>query len=166
MGGQAGGRTTGVKARKSRRRSIAGDEDHRWDPCVSWRGVRCLVNNVSHKALGGNHGGLERRSGVAGGGNSKLQPKHAKLLANVGVAEMVHCWSIRAPKRCTRCISRGSRLVGGSKGSGGNTVGDINGKLQETQDAQEEDIATVLADCGMVDMTVHFTPRRRYRGGV
>ena len=95
-----------------------------------------------------------------------FSPNMPSFLLTLGSQRWYIVGAYVPPKRCTRCISRGSGLVGGSKGSGGNTVGEINGKLQETQDAQEEDIATVLADCGLVDMTVHFTPRGRYRGGV
>ena len=43
-------------------------------------------------------------------------------------------------------------------------LGLINIRLREPQDSREEDIATALADSGMVNITAHFMPRRRYRG--
>ena len=42
-------------------------------------------------------------------------------------------------------------------------LGDLNPQLHEPRDAREEDLAIALADIGMVDMTYHFIPRRRYR---
>ena len=39
-------------------------------------------------------------------------------------------------------------------------IGDLNAWLQEPRDAREEDLVTALADCSLVDMTSHFTPRR------
>ena len=38
-------------------------------------------------------------------------------------------------------------------------LGDLNVRLQEPRNA------TVVAACGLEDMTDHFLPRRRYRGG-
>ena len=45
-------------------------------------------------------------------------------------------------------------------------LGDINVWLRELQDAQEEDLAEVWADCRLVNMTAHFTAQMRYRGGI
>ena len=41
---------------------------------------------------------------------------------------------------------------------------DLNARLQKPLDARDEDLATVLADIGVVDLTAHSMPRRRYRG--
>ena len=41
------------------------------------------------QALGGNISSMEGGRGVEGGGNHQLWPKRGKLLAEVGVAEMV-----------------------------------------------------------------------------
>ena len=43
-------------------------------------------------------------------------------------------------------------------------LGDLNVRLQEPRDTQEEELATVVAACGLVDMKLHFMLRRRYRG--
>ena len=42
-------------------------------------------------------------------------------------------------------------------------LGDLNVRLQEPHEAQEEELAMVVAACGLKDMTSHFIPRRRYR---
>ena len=38
-------------------------------------------------------------------------------------------------------------------------------RLQEPHDKREEELATVLADRGVVDMIAHFLSRHRYGGG-
>ena len=43
-------------------------------------------------------------------------------------------------------------------------LGDLNIRLREPQDAMEKELVTELANIGLVDMTDHFMPRRRYRG--
>ena len=40
----------------------------------------------------------------------------------------------------------------------------LNARLQEPQEAREEDLVTALADSGVVNMTAQFMSRRRYRG--
>ena len=62
-------------------------------------------------------------SGVECGGHHQLRPKRGNFLVDVGFAEMVYCWGIRAPKRCTRYLLCGAGFGGGTKGSGGHTVG-------------------------------------------
>ena len=37
-------------------------------------------------------------------------------------------------------------------------------RLREPRRESEEELATELADCGMVNMASHFLPQRRYRG--
>ena len=41
-------------------------------------------------------------------------------------------------------------------------LGDLNSPLPELRGAREEDLAMALVDSGTVNMTDHFTPRRRY----
>ena len=41
----------------------------------------------------------------------------------------------------------------------------LNVQFQEPRDAREEDTATALADCGLVNMTSHFMLQRWYRRG-
>ena len=41
---------------------------------------------------------------------------------------------------------------------------DLNMRLQEPRDAWEEELLTVVAFCGLDEMTEDFMPRRRYRG--
>ena len=41
----------------------------------------------------------------------------------------------------------------------------LNVRLQELRYVREEELATVVAACGLEDMTAHFMPRRRYIGG-
>ena len=43
-------------------------------------------------------------------------------------------------------------------------LGDLNVRPREPYDVQEEELVTVVADCGLEDTTAHFMPRRRYRG--
>ena len=43
-------------------------------------------------------------------------------------------------------------------------LGDLNVRLQETCDAREVELVTVVAYCRMVDMTANFMPRMRYIG--
>ena len=43
-------------------------------------------------------------------------------------------------------------------------LGDLNVRLQEPRDVQEEELAKVAADCVLEDMTDNFTTRMRYRG--
>ena len=43
-------------------------------------------------------------------------------------------------------------------------LGYINIRLGEPRITQEEELATVVVDCGLEDMTDHFMPRWRYRG--
>ena len=43
-------------------------------------------------------------------------------------------------------------------------LGNLNIRLREACDEQEGELATVVADCGLEDMTDHFIPSRRYRG--
>ena len=45
-------------------------------------------------------------------------------------------------------------------------LGGLNARLMELRYTREEDLATALADRGLVDMTAHFIPRRSYRGAV
>ena len=40
-------------------------------------------------------------------------------------------------------------------------LGDLNVRLREPHDAQEEELVTMVADCRLVDMTYQFLPRRR-----
>ena len=41
---------------------------------------------------------------------------------------------------------------------------DLNILPQELRGAREEELATVVVDCGLEDMIYHFLPRWRYRG--
>ena len=41
---------------------------------------------------------------------------------------------------------------------------DLNVRLVELRDAREEELVTVVADCGLEYITDHFIPRRSYRG--
>ena len=43
-------------------------------------------------------------------------------------------------------------------------MGDLNVRLRYPCDKREKDLETVLADRGLVSITDHFMPRRRYRG--
>ena len=43
-------------------------------------------------------------------------------------------------------------------------MGDLNVRLGDPCEKHEEDLATALADQGLVNMTGHFLPRRQYRG--
>ena len=43
-------------------------------------------------------------------------------------------------------------------------LGDLNVRLRDPCDGREEDLEMVLADCGLVNMTDHSLPRRRYMG--
>ena len=43
-------------------------------------------------------------------------------------------------------------------------MGDLNTPLDDPHDEREEDLATALADLGLVNMTDHFLPRRQYQG--
>ena len=43
-------------------------------------------------------------------------------------------------------------------------LGDLNIRLRELRDSREYELATVLADSRMGDMTAHFMSRWRYRG--
>ena len=43
-------------------------------------------------------------------------------------------------------------------------LGELNFRMRDPHDEREEYLATTLADCGLVDITYHFLPRRRYRG--
>ena len=45
-------------------------------------------------------------------------------------------------------------------------LGDIRARFQEPENAREEYLATELAERGLVKMTSHFMPRRRYRKAV
>ena len=43
-------------------------------------------------------------------------------------------------------------------------MGDLNVRLGEPPDAQEETLVMVVADYRLEEMTYHFMPRSRYRG--
>ena len=43
-------------------------------------------------------------------------------------------------------------------------VRDLNARLVQPRDQQEEDLATVIVNYRLVDQSLHFIPRRRYRG--
>ena len=43
-------------------------------------------------------------------------------------------------------------------------LGDLNMRLWELHNAQEEELVTLVADGGLVDMTAHFMAWRLYRG--
>ena len=43
-------------------------------------------------------------------------------------------------------------------------LGDLNVRMMKPQNDREDKLASALAGSGLGDMTVHFTPRRRYRG--
>ena len=45
-------------------------------------------------------------------------------------------------------------------------LGYLNLRLQELCEAQEEELATVVMDFGLVNMTDNFVPRKRYIGDV
>ena len=45
-------------------------------------------------------------------------------------------------------------------------VGDLNARLAQPWDQCEEDLATKIANCGIVAQILHFIPRWRYRGKV
>ena len=42
-------------------------------------------------------------------------------------------------------------------------MGNLNIRLQEPCDAREEELVTVVVECGLEDMTAHFMPRRSYK---
>ena len=42
---------------------------------------------------------------------------------------------------------------------------DLNVQLGDPCDKHEEELATALVDRGLVNMTDHFLPRRKYQGG-
>ena len=43
-------------------------------------------------------------------------------------------------------------------------MGDLNVRLGDPCDECEEDLVTALVERGLVNMTYHFMPQRRYRG--
>ena len=86
------------------------------------QGLRRLVDSGGYQALGGSSGSLEGRCRVAGGGHRQLRPKRGKLLAEVGIAEIVRRQGVNSPKRRAICPSRRTGIVGSSKENGGNTV--------------------------------------------
>ena len=43
-------------------------------------------------------------------------------------------------------------------------MGDLNARLGDPCDKHEEELATALVDRGLVNMTDHFLPRRKYQG--
>ena len=55
-------------------------------------------------------------------------------------------------------------LVCGPEGVEALLVGDLNDHLAQPRDICEEYLATALANYGLVDQTLHFILRRRYRG--
>ena len=87
-GGQAGRRAVGgdlgVEERERRCWSLAGEKYHKGDPYKLWSGACCLGDGGGEQALGGSCGGLERGSGVAGGGNCQLWPKHGNFFIMSG----------------------------------------------------------------------------------
>ena len=61
------------------------------------RGLICLGNRGGYQTSGGNSGSLEGGRGVAGGGNYQIMNKRGKLLADVGIEEIVRSGSVCAP---------------------------------------------------------------------
>ena len=59
----------------------------------------------------------------------------------------------------------GQALENSAKGAEVILISDFNVRLQEQCDAREEELATVMAACGLEDTIAHFMPRRRYIGG-
>ena len=58
-------------------------------------------------------------------------------------------------KQVLRAASKGLDMI---------LMGDLNARLGDPCDEREEDLATALADRGLVNMTDHLFPRRNYRG--
>ena len=77
---------------------------------------------------------------------------------------MVHRWGLRAPKRQALCRTSGTGARESAKVAEVILISDFNVRLQKQCDAQEEELATVMAACGLEDKIAHFMPRRRYRG--
>ena len=75
------------------------------------------------QAMGGDISCMEGGHGVAGGGDHQLQSKCGKLLANVGVEEIVCRGGVRAPTLCDRFPPHRAGVVSGAKGDGGHPVG-------------------------------------------
>ena len=69
---------------------------------------------------------------------------------------MVHCGRILSPKRQANCASRGAGATSGAYR--------VRVWLSDPRDEREEDLATLLAYRGMVNMIDNFLPRRQYRG--
>ena len=58
---------------------------------------------------------------MTGGRHFQLRPKRGKLLADVGVAEMVCCWGLCAPKRCASYPLHRTGIIRAHKRNGDNS---------------------------------------------
>ena len=107
---------------------------------------------------------MEREIGVAGRGYYQLRTKHGNFLIDNGIEEMVRCRGIRAPKNAPTVSHMYQALGNAPMGVEVILMINLNARTREPCDTQEEELATVVVDCGLEDMTANFIPRRRYRG--
>ena len=100
---------------------------------------------------------------MVGGGDSQLRTKLGKLIADVGIEEMVRSGVVCAPHDAPAVHRIKQELEVAPKIIEVILLGDLNVRLRETWDNREDKLATALAGSGLTDVTAHFTPRRRYR---
>ena len=55
-------------------------------------------------------------------------------------------------------------LTRGQMGAETLLVSDLNTLLAKSQHQHNEDLATAITNCGLVDQTIHLIPRRSYIG--